>query len=76
MAAICQKIFEIWTNGIHFVKNHLKSGQKHLNFEWSGFQMVETIATSIAIVQPFKNQKTDYSKSDLEKVLIINVLEF
>ena len=27
---------EIWTNGHHFVKNHLKSGQKGLDFEWLG----------------------------------------
>ena len=36
--------FEIQTNGRHFIKNHLKSGQKSPDFEWSGFQMVGTIA--------------------------------
>ena len=29
--------FEIRTNGLHFVNNHLKSGQKHPDFQWSGF---------------------------------------
>ena len=47
--------FEIGTNGSHFVKNHLKSGQKHPDFEWSGFQMVGTIAIAIAKAGPFKN---------------------
>ena len=28
--------FGIWTNGSHVVKNHLKSGQKSLDFEWLG----------------------------------------
>ena len=36
--------FEIWKNGCHFVKNYLKSGQKHPDFKWSHFQMVRTIA--------------------------------
>ena len=25
--------FEIWTNDRHFVKNQLKTGQKHMDFE-------------------------------------------
>ena len=37
--------FEIQTN---FVKEHLKSRQKHLDFEWSSFQMVGTIAVAIS----------------------------
>ena len=41
------------TNGCHFVKNHLKSGPKCLDFEWSGFQMVWTIAITKA--QPSKS---------------------
>ena len=28
--------FEIWTNGKHFVKNHLKSRPKRPVFEWVG----------------------------------------
>ena len=44
---------EIQTNGHLFVKSHLKSGQKRPDFEWSGFQMVETIA--IAKARPFEN---------------------
>ena len=35
--------------------NHLKSGQKRLYFEWSGLQMVGTIATAIAKGLPFEN---------------------
>ena len=46
--------FEIWTNGHHFVVNHLKSGPKSLDFQWSGFQMVGTIAIVIAKAQPFE----------------------
>ena len=30
---------EIRTNGRHCVENHLKSRQKHQDFEWSGFLM-------------------------------------
>ena len=48
--------FEIQTNGRHFVKNHLKSGQKHPDFEWSGFLMVGTIAIAIAKARPFENR--------------------
>ena len=44
---------EIRTNGCHFVKNHLKSGHTHPDFEWSGFQMVGAIA--IAKAQLFEN---------------------
>ena len=41
--------FEIQTNGLHFVRQkHLKFGQKCPDLEWSGFQMVGTIAISIA----------------------------
>ena len=46
--------FEIWTNGCHFVKNHLKSRQKCPDFEWSGFWMVGTIAAAIAKTWPFE----------------------
>ena len=42
-------------NGCHFVKNHLKSGLKHLDFEWSSFWMVETIGIAIAKAGPFEN---------------------
>ena len=48
--------FEIRTNGWHFVKNHLKSGQKRPGSEWSGFQMVLTIAIAIAKVRPYAIQ--------------------
>ena len=34
------------------VKNHFKSKQKYPDFEWSGFQIVGTIA----IARPFENQ--------------------
>ena len=44
--------FEIRTNGRHFVINHFKSAQKCPDFEWSGFQMLGTIA--IAKAQPFE----------------------
>ena len=54
----------------HFVKNHLKSGQKCPHFEWSGFQMVGTIAIAIAKAQP------DHLKSNLQKVWISNVSGF
>ena len=37
--------FEIRTNGRHFVKNHLKSGQKRPDFEWL-----------IAKARPFENR--------------------
>ena len=49
--------FEIWTNGLHFVRNRLKSGQKHPDFEWSGFQIVSTEAIIVIVkAQPLKNQ--------------------
>ena len=35
------QLFEMWTNGGHFVKNHLKSGQKHPDFGQCGFQMAK-----------------------------------
>ena len=41
--------FEIQTNGCHFVKKHLKSGQKCPDFDWSGFQMVGSLGLHIAI---------------------------
>ena len=44
------------SNGHHFFKKHLKSGQKCLDFEWSGFQRVGTKAIAIAKAQPFENQ--------------------
>ena len=54
------QLFEIQTNGRHFVKNHLKSGQKRQDFEWSGFQMVGTIAiaqpTFLTLVLFFRNK--------------------
>ena len=50
--------FEIRTNGCHFIKNHLKSRQKHIDFEWSSFWMVGTIAIAIAKAQPFENWTT------------------
>ena len=37
------------SNGRHFVKKHLKFGQKRPDFEWLGFQMVGTIAIATAI---------------------------
>ena len=36
-------------------ENHLESGQKCPDFEWSGFQMVGTIAIAIAKALQFKN---------------------
>ena len=47
--------FLIRTKGRHFVKNQLKSEQKCPDFEWSGFQMVGTIARERAIAQSFEN---------------------
>ena len=46
--------FENQINGRHFVKNHLKSGQEHPDFEWSSFQTVGIKA--IAKAWPFENQ--------------------
>ena len=43
---------EFQTNGRHYIKNHLKSGQKCPDFDLSGFQMVGTIAIAL----PSKNQ--------------------
>ena len=48
--------FEICTYGRHFVKNHLKSGQKHLDFEWSSLWMVDTIAIAIAKAPPYETR--------------------
>ena len=45
--------FEILTNGCHFVKNNLKSGQKHPDFQRFYFQMVKTVA--VALGRPFEN---------------------
>ena len=38
----------------HNVKNHLKFGWKHPDFEWSGFQVVRTKAITIAKTGPFE----------------------
>ena len=46
---------EIRTIGCHFVKNHLKSGQKCPDSECSSFRMVG-IAIAIAKAQPFENR--------------------
>ena len=46
--------FEIQKNCSN--KKHLKSGQKCLDFEWFGFQMVGTIALTNATAWPFENQ--------------------
>ena len=51
---------EVWTNGCQFVKNHLKSGQKCTNFEWSGFRKVGTIAI---IKLPFECRASEYRTS-------------
>ena len=50
----------------------MKSKQKNSDFEWSGFQMVGTIA--IALDGPFKNPY--HSKFDLKKVWIWNFSGF
>ena len=42
------QLFEIRTNGSHFVKNHLKSWQKRQDFEWSYFGMTKA--------RPFENR--------------------
>ena len=48
--------FEIQMNGHHFVKNHLKSGQKCQDFGWFGLQMVGTKAmTQTFEIWPSKN---------------------
>ena len=67
--------FEIQTNGCHFVKKHFKCGQKGPDFEWSGFQMVGTVAMATNKARPFEYQTiwiTDHMKSDLQKVWISN----
>ena len=53
-----RNLFEISTNGRHFVKNHLKSGHKALDFEGSGFQMVGTYGDSSR--QPLKTSLLCY----------------
>ena len=40
--------------GGHFVKNHLKSGNKCPDFDWASFQMVGTITIAIAKTRPFE----------------------
>ena len=45
---------KIRTIGCRFVKNNLKSQQKCLDFEWSCFQLVGTIAIAKAKTQPFE----------------------
>ena len=56
-------------------KKHLKSRHKHLDFEWSGFWMVGTIAVAIAWARP-TIWKPDHLKSALLKVRISNVYGF
>ena len=54
--------------------NHLKSGQKRLDFEWSGFQMVETIALYIAKTQLFEirpSKSVDFKWSDFRSPLYV-----
>ena len=62
---------EIPTNGHYFVQNHLKSKQKHPDFEWSSFQMVGTIVIAIVIARPFWKQ--DHFKSDLQKIWTLSI---
>ena len=71
--------FRIWTSGRHFVKNHLKSGQKCLHFEWSGFQMVGTIAVAIAKARPFENRtiwNPTFEKTGFQMFLDFEWLDF
>ena len=68
------KPFEILVNWHHFIENHLKSGQKCLDFEWSSFQMVGTIAKAIAKAQPFEIQPSkslDLKWSDFRSPLYL-----
>ena len=62
--------FKIKTNGghvgRHFVKNHLKSRHKHPDFEWSGLQMVGTIALAITKAVPFENWTIDIRPSKIK----------
>ena len=46
--------YEYQINGRYFVKNHLKSKHKRLDFEWNSFQMVGTITLAIAKAGPFE----------------------
>ena len=43
--------------------NHLKSGQKCPDFEWSGFCMVGTIAIAIAKARTFKTRPFEVQPS-------------
>ena len=47
--------FEMQTNSRHFLKNHLKFGQKHPDCVWSSYQMFGTIANAKAKALPFEN---------------------
>ena len=67
--------FEIRTNSRHFVKNHLKSGYKPLDFEWLGFQMVGTIATAKAKARPFEirpSKSPNFKWSDFRSQLYLD----
>ena len=55
--------FEIWTYCRHFVKNHLKSGQKCSDFEWSGLPMVGTKAMAILKPDHFKTGQLEIRPS-------------
>ena len=55
-------------NSIILSENFLKSRQKCPDFEWSGFQLVGTIAIVIPKAPPFEIWK--HSKSHLQKVQI------
>ena len=49
----------------------VKSGLKYLDFDWSGFQTVGTIAMTIAKAQPFENrtiQNLTFKKSRFQMV--------
>ena len=61
--------FEIRINGHHFVKNHLKSRQKGLNFKWSGFWM----DGAIAIARPFENLTIRYPTFKKSVIQIVGI---
>ena len=65
---------EIWNPEAQPIEIHTNAGQKCLDFEWSSFQMVGTIAISMAKAQSF--WKPDHLKSNLQKVRISNVSRF
>ena len=44
----------------------MQSGQKHPDFEWSGFQIVGTIALAKAKPRPFENQTLLFTFSMME----------